>query len=73
MKKSSRVPRSLQTEEQALRVGWRILKVWVEAQMAIVEAELATVAEVFLPYAVTRNGRTLYNHLQQDNTLLLTQ
>lgn len=72
MKKSSKVPRSLCTEEQALRVGWRIVKDWVEAQMAIVEAELATLPEVFLPYSVTKNGTTLYKHLQQDKGLLLT-
>ncbi len=72
MKKSSKVPRSLCTEEQALRVGWRIVKDWVEAQMAIVEAQLASVAEVFLPYAVTKTGTTLYKHLETDSRLLLS-
>jgi hypothetical protein len=72
MKKSSKVPRSLCTEEQALRVGWRIIKDWVEAQMAIVESELAGVAEVFLPYAVTKSGTTLYKHIETDGRLLLS-
>lgn len=72
MRKSSKVPRSLCTEEQALRVGWRIVKDWVEAQMAIVEAQLASVAEVFLPYAVTKSGTTLYKHIESDSGLLLT-
>lgn len=71
MKRSSKVPKSLCTQEQALRVGWRIVKDWVEAQMAIVEAQLSSIAEVFLPYAVTKNGTTLYKHLQSDNSLLL--
>jgi hypothetical protein len=71
MKKSSKVPRSLCSEEQALRVGWRIVKDWVEAQLAIVEAQLSSLPEVFLPYAVTKNGTTLYRHLDQDRTLLL--
>lgn len=72
MKKSSKVPRSLCTEEQALRVGWRIVKDWVEAQMAIVEAQLASIAEVFLPYAVTKSGTTLYKHIETDSRLLLS-
>jgi hypothetical protein len=72
MKKSSKVPRSLCTEEQALRVGWRIVKDWVEAQMAITEAQLAEIAEVFLPYAVTKSGTTLYKHIQTDSRLLLS-
>lgn len=71
MRKSSKVPRSLCTEEQALRVGWRIVKDWVEAQMAIVEAQLSSIAEVFLPYVVTRTGSTLFKYLEGDKTLLL--
>lgn len=72
MKKNKKVPRNLCTEDQALRVGWRIVKDWVEAQMAIVEAELANIAEVFLPYAVTKNGNTLYKHLESDGKLMLS-
>lgn len=71
LKHDSKVPKKLKTEEQALRVGWRILKDWVEAQLAIVKADLASMAEVFLPYAVTKSGTTLYNHIQSDNQLLL--
>jgi len=69
----AKVTRSLCTEDQALRVAWRIIKDWVEAQMAIVEADVASMAEVFLPYAITKDGSTLYNHLQlKGSGLLLT-
>lgn len=71
MEKSKSVSRSLCTKEQAIRVSWRILKDWIEAQMAIVEAELADMAEVFLPYAVTKNGNTLYTELKNNPKLLL--
>jgi hypothetical protein len=66
MKNDRKVPRARCTEEQAQRVAWRIVKDWVEAQMAIVEAQLADVAEVFLPYAITQGGKTLYNHIQDS-------
>ena len=72
MKRDSKVPRSKCNDEQALRVSWRIVKDWVEAQMAIVEAELAEMAEVFLPYAVTKNGSTVYQTIKNDSQLLLT-
>ena len=65
-----RVPRSLQTQEQALRVSWRIVKDWVEAQMAIIETKMATVDQVFLPYAVMRGGKTLYQKIVDDGLLL---
>ncbi len=72
MKNDRNVPRSKCTEEQAQRVAWRIVKDWVEAQMAIVEAQLCDMAEVFLPYAITKNGMTLYREIQGDGMKLLS-
>ena len=71
MQKDKKVPRSKCTKEQALRVSWRIIKNWTEAQMALTEAQLADVAEVFLPYAVTKSGDTLYNEIKGNGMLML--
>lgn len=59
----TKVPRGLKTTDQARRVGWRILKDWVEAQMAIIDAQMVSVQEVFLPYLLTDTGNTLYAHM----------
>lgn len=56
---------------QAQRVAWRILKDWIEAQMAILETEMVTLDQVFLPYAVTRLGKTLYEEMKESGHLLL--
>jgi hypothetical protein len=48
----SRYERNPASHEQARRVAWRIVKDWVAAQMALVEAEQAALAQVFLPYCV---------------------
>jgi hypothetical protein len=69
--RSQNVPKSLQTEEQAKRVAWRITKDWVEAQVAFVETMMVTTAQVFLPYAVTNNGQSLYEYIGQNTNLLL--
>lgn len=61
--KKAKLPASKCNEEQAARVAWRIVKDWVEAQLAIIEAEMATMAEVFLPYAQTNTGKTVYENL----------
>lgn len=71
MEKDRKVPRNACTKDQAIRVSWRIIKDWVEAQMAIVEAQLADVQEVFLPYAITKHGNTLYNEIKQNTNFLL--
>ena len=38
LKTDQRVPKRLQSREQAARVAWRIIKDWIEAQIAIIEA-----------------------------------
>lgn len=69
--KRQNVARSLQTPEQALRVAWRITKDWVQAQLAIIETRMVTTAQVFLPYAITKDGSTVYEYIANNDTLLL--
>jgi len=46
--------------EQSVKVTWRILKDWVEAQMAYLETEQVTIEQLFLSYMLTRDNKTLY-------------
>jgi len=71
MKADRKIPRSKCNIDQAQKVAWRIVKDWVEAQMAIVEAQLADMAEVFLPYAITKTGVTLYKEIQNNEMKML--
>lgn len=72
LQNDDRVTRKLKSREQAARVSWRIIKDWVEAQLAIVEAEQAQMVEVFLPYAQNpTTGETLFNQLAESNFALL--
>ena len=64
-------PRSFLTEAHAQRVAWRIIKDWVEAQMAIVQTNMVTLPQVFLPYAVRPDGTTLYDMIASDPKYLL--
>jgi hypothetical protein len=51
----------MKTLDHASAVGWRVVKDWVEAQLALVEAEIASLDQVMLPYAIARpDGATLY-------------
>jgi hypothetical protein len=60
-------------EGHARRVAWRILKDWIEAQLAIIEANMAELSQVFLPYAQTGTGETLYERVASDGLKLLEQ
>ena len=71
--KDKGVPNRYKTQEQARRVAWRITKDWVEAQLAIVQAGLALLPEVFLPYAVAPNGLTLFEAVKQRGLKFLTE
>lgn len=54
------VKAGLRTPEQAARVAWRIAKDWLEAQSALIDAGLAALDEVMMPYLVDGQGRTMY-------------
>ncbi len=70
MEKDKKVPRRMCNKDQALKVGWRIVKDWISAQLAIVEAEVASMPEIFLPYAVTPDGDTLFTKIQNNKKML---
>jgi hypothetical protein len=64
MARDANIPRSQRTELQAARVAWRIVKDWLEAQCAMMQAGLVDVEQVFLPYAQAADGSTLYEQLR---------
>lgn len=65
--KRGKLPRSYVTEAQAERIGWRIMKDWVDSQLAIVQIGMVTIQEVFLPYLYSyQSGRTLYQQISQE-------
>lgn len=72
MRRDSKIPSKLQTKEQAQRVAWRIVKDWVEAQMAIIEAGIVSAEQVFLPYAQTKSGETVYELFEKQGLQSLT-
>ena len=48
------------TYDQAERVSWRILRDWLDAQLAILETEMVTIDQVLLPYFINRSGQSVY-------------
>jgi hypothetical protein len=66
-----KVPRRLVERSQALRVAWRIVKYWVEAQMALLETQMVRMEQIFLPYAIVREGKTLFEAMREDKFKLL--
>lgn len=71
LKGDVRVPRRLVTRAQAVRIAWRIVKDWVEAQMAILETEMVKMEQIFLPYIQTQSGQTLFAIF--ESTKMLSQ
>lgn len=51
-------------ETWARRVAWRQILRWVEAQFAMVETGMVKVQEVFLPYAQTPSGETIFEQIE---------
>ncbi len=66
-----KIPRSFVDEHQALRVAWRIVLYWIEAQMAILETQMVKMEQIFLPYMVMHDGKTLFESMVKTGFKLL--
>lgn len=63
-----KISRGFIDEHQALRVAWRIVLVWIKAQMAILETEMVKMEQIFLPYmVVSREGKTLFEKMAENS------
>lgn len=56
--------------EQAKRTAWRVAKSWLEAQLALVQSEMAELQEVMLPYVMQDKTQTLYEKLTKTGYFL---
>lgn len=65
-----RIKADSRDQAQAKKIAWRQTLRWVEAQMAFVENEQAQVQEVFLPFMLAKDGKTLYSYIEEKQFLL---
>ncbi len=68
--RNHRVSRSayeVRVRGQAGWVAWRILKDWIEAQMALIESNQAETGQVFMPYALSAGQDTTMYAAWVDN------
>lgn len=66
-----RVQNKFCNARQAQNTAWRILKDAIEAQLAIVQSNQGEMAQVFLPYAVDGDGRSVFQHFTEGRQKLL--
>jgi hypothetical protein len=71
--KKQRIPIRLQNKPQAIRVAWRIVKDWIEAQMAILETDMVKLDQIFLPYIEISQNKTVYQLFNERKNLQITQ
>ncbi|WP_216363306.1 hypothetical protein, partial [Arthrobacter sp. Hiyo1] len=57
----------------AERVAWRVMKTWLEAQLALVAAEMIDIGQALLAFLqVDGTGRTLYEVYKERESLALS-
>jgi hypothetical protein len=60
-------------KEHATRVAWRNVKDWIDAQMAMIEADMVSMEEVFFPYLLDNNGKmTLFEAYREKQMRLMS-
>lgn len=71
--RANKIPRSRASMDQAERTSWRVLKDWLEAQLALIEAGVAEMPQVMLPYMVVGiDGETVWTRFLENEQLALT-
>lgn len=68
-----KIPHRYADPGQAERVAWRVVKDWVAAQMALLETEQVRMEQIFLPYVLTPQGKTIYEVAVQSGFLALPE
>lgn len=53
-------------DAQSQKLAWRVIKDWIESQLALVEINMVTIPQIFLPYTIMKGGKTLYDHIQEN-------
>ena len=54
---------------QPERVAWRVVKAWVQAQLALLETEMVTLDQLFLPYMLVAPDESLYQRINSPGGL----
>ena len=62
----------LASRDHAMNVAWRVIRDWLEAQLALIAADMASLDEVMLPYLQVEGRRTLYQAFVENERLALT-
>lgn len=57
--------------EQAYKTAWANIRDWIDAQMALIDSQQVKMQQVFLPYLVMKDGRTLSEHVETSPGFLL--
>ncbi len=56
--------------QRSLNIAWRIMKEWLELQFTLIKLEQVEAVQLFLPYMVTGQNRTLYQDMKENQFLL---
>jgi hypothetical protein len=64
--------RRVAIENRALaeRVAWRIIRDWLDAQLALIQVGMASLHEIFFPYQLAEGQRTVFEVYQEHQAAL---
>lgn len=55
---------------QAQRTAWRIIKDWIDAQMAFIDSMMTSLEEIFLPYMIADGNMTVFEKYEHQQLML---
>jgi hypothetical protein len=71
--RDGKIARRYATQEQAERTSWRVVKDWLAAQLALIEAQMASLDQVMLPYLHVDVETTMYQAYLEHGRRAITE
>jgi len=71
-RRAGTVPNRYVNREQATRTAWRVLKDWLEAQLAMIESGISALEEIMLPWQMVEPGKTVFQAVNEESLPALT-
>ncbi len=66
------IPQRYANLDQAQRVAWRVMKDWLEVQLALIQAGVAELNQVMLPYMHVDHGVTVWERWTENEQLAIS-
>jgi len=58
-------------QERAKKIAWRQIYRWIQSQLALINTEMVSIREIFLPFQLCKNQNTIFENIISNQTKMI--